>query len=158
MPIDNIAQEELARDDAPATVPPENYELWKKARAAVDKLAGETEMAIAEWLTARGLTATTVKHIFLHEDLERFEIKEGPAPPDDERPAHLHGLDLEICKFRLPGVVVAYMDEQTRKFVRTKRNPRNGELELLLRQLEGRQNVRASQDTQAEAPGAGTAL
>lgn len=149
MPIDDIAQEELARDDAPATVPPENYELWKKARTAVDKLAGATEAAIAEWLTERGLTATTVKHIFLHEDLEQFEIKEGPAPPDDERPAHLHGLDLEICKFKLPGVVVAYMDQTTKKFVRVKRNPRKGELEAVIRQLEGRLSGRTAQAPQA---------
>ena len=156
--VEELAQEEHARDDAPATVPPENYETWKKARDVIDALAGETETAIAEWLTNKGLTATTAKHLWLYEDLERFEIREGKAPEDDERPAYMHGLNLNICEFRLPGVVVAYMDDSTKKFIRLKRNPRKGELEAYIAKLQSRRlNAGQSEVAQAEAIGEGPA-
>lgn len=73
--------------------------------ALVNGAKAHAEHLIADHLNARGLTATTPKHIWLEEGTETFEIREGSAPPDDKRPRWLQGLDLDICKGKLAGTV-----------------------------------------------------
>lgn len=159
--LEELAKAELSREgDAPVSIPQEEYAAWRKQYEAIQECCNAAEELIAAYLTEHGLTATTPKHLMFNMNLSEMKVVEGKAPPDADRPAHLRGFNLDICNFTLPGVVVAYMDAQTRKFVRVKRNPKPGELADLIKKME-KQHADATveaEDTKAAVPGEGTAL
>lgn len=126
----------------PATQKLENMAMYEtmslEQRKVFDRLGSivtEVEGAIAKWLQDKGLTATSAKHIWLHEDLETFEVREGVAPLDKDRPEYLKGQPLTICQFRLPGVVIRFREVAEERFARLRRNPRAGEMEAFVKSL-----------------------
>jgi hypothetical protein len=152
--VEVLAKAELAN---PETVSPE-YERWQKANRAIQELGPMIEATIAEWLQEKGLTATTTKHIWLFDDLETYEIREGQEPADALRPDYLKGIRLNICQFRLPGVVIKFKESEEERYFRLKRTPKAGELEALLRQLEAKRvGGNEAETSKDSASGAGSA-
>lgn len=122
-PIEELAKAELST--------PNDKEAYEKLQI----IKQDVEQAIAEWLTSKGLTATTIKHIWPSPDFNEYEIREGAAPPDLDRPVYLRGVQLNVCQFRLPGVVIKIKESQEEKYFRLRRNPKKGEMEAMLKSL-----------------------
>jgi hypothetical protein len=156
--VDALAHDEGAVQP-PVSVREDQYAFWHQAFKTVQATAGAVEEAIATWLEKKGLTATSVKHIWMSADLEGFEIREGKAPPDSERPFYLQGMNLNICEFVLPGIVIGVIGPGGKKeYMRVRRNLKAGELEGLLRQIENNKAREAnharelSEDSQPRTP------
>lgn len=79
----------------------------EKARLRITEAKKQAENILAAQLKSRGLTAHPICHMWLADDLFTVAIRQGPPPPDDERPEYLRGIDLAMMTAPLAGTVRA---------------------------------------------------